>query len=68
MLLTDEAAPAALAAHPADLAPEIEIFVLKDALLARGLAGLPLKEGVRLAGMADFVALTVAHNPILDWR
>ena len=43
------------------------IHVLAEDLAARGLSGADLAGGATLVDMKGFVALTVAHSPLVGW-
>jgi sulfur relay protein TusB/DsrH len=67
-LLLEEGVYAALADHP--LSTQIgarRAFVLTPDLALRGLASRPLAPGLRPIAMAEFVAMTIDHNPCLAW-
>lgn len=63
VLLLEDGVYAAVAA----LAPPRPVYVLAVDVGARGLAD-RLGEQTRLASDADFVALVVAHQPVVTWR
>jgi sulfur relay protein TusB/DsrH len=68
LLLLEEAVYAALADH--ELAAQLgrrRAFVLAADLALRGLASRRLAPGLRPIGMAEFVALTIEHNPCVAW-
>ena len=64
LLLLEDGVYAALA--PRDL-PARAVHVLAEDLAARGLAADDLAPGVTALDIKGFVALTVAHSPIVSW-
>lgn len=64
LLLLEDGVYAALA--PRAL-PARAIYVLAEDLAARGLAPGDLAPGITALDMKGFVALTVAHSPIIAW-
>ncbi len=47
--------------------PARALYVLAEDLAARGLGRADLAPGVGIVDMKGFVALTVAHTPIVGW-
>jgi sulfur relay protein TusB/DsrH len=64
LLLLEDGVYAALAPRPI---PARAIYVLAEDLAARGLAPGDLAPGIAAVDMKGFVALTVAHSPIVSW-
>jgi len=47
--------------------PARALYVLAEDLAARGLSHSDLPDGVTAIDMKGFVALTVAHSPVIAW-
>lgn len=64
LLLLEDGVYAALTARAI---PARALYVLADDLAARGLSSADLAPGIIALDMKGFVALTVAHSPIVGW-
>jgi sulfur relay protein TusB/DsrH len=64
LLLLEDGVYAAL---PSRDLPARAVYVLAEDLAARGLNPGDLAPGVTLLDMTGFVALTVAHSPLIAW-
>jgi len=64
LLLLEDGVYAALS--PREV-PTQALYVLAEDLSARGLSPADLPDGVTSVDMKGFVALTVAHSPVIAW-
>lgn len=64
LLLLEDGVYAALTARSI---PARALYVLSDDLAARGLSHADVAPGIIPLDMKGFVALTVAHSPIIGW-
>ena len=64
LLLLEDGVYAALAPRAF---PARAVYALADDLAARGLTEADLAPGVTMLDMKGFVALTVAHSPLIAW-
>lgn len=64
LLLLDDGVYSALAPR---VLPARTVHVLAEDLVARGLAQVDLAPGITALDMKGFVALTVAHSPLIAW-